>query len=196
MSDEQTPGADQTPTPPSADPRLARLQERFGPRLREVRATASELDFLVEAEALPQFVLALREEILTAQHSFCDACGIERADSLEAVYRFSLLSAPVRLTVRVQVPRSRPVVPTLSGLYKGALWPEREFAEMFGIQVEGHPDLRHLLLPEGWQGYPLRKDYEYPLDHPWLAPDPLRDDPGAVLHAPEPPPAAGAPENE
>lgn len=53
--------------------------------------------------------------------------------------------------------------------------------EMYGIGVEGHPDPRHLLLPEGWKGFPLRKDYEYPQDHPWLRRDPLREEPAAIL---------------
>ena len=52
---------------------------------------------------------------------------------------------------------------------------------MFGIAIEGHPDPRKLLLPEDWEGYPLRKDYEYPLEHPYLRPDPLHEDPAAVL---------------
>ena len=53
--------------------------------------------------------------------------------------------------------------------------------EMYGVTVEGHPDPRNLLLPEGWEGYPLRKDYEYPSDHPYLSRDPMREDPGKYL---------------
>ena len=71
-------------------------------------------------------------------------------------------------------------------LYAGAAWPEREIMEMFGIQVTGHPDPRKLLLPQDWEGYPLRKDYRYPSEHPYLSPDPLREDPVAVLGGGEP----------
>lgn len=166
------------------DERLARLQDRFGERLRRLVEAEHEFDFLVAPEALVELVLALREEILSGPHSFCDVCGVERPEGFECVYRFSALGEPLRVTVRVRAPRNEPVLPTLTGLYRGALWPEREFAEMFGVRMEGHPDPRHLLLPEDWDGHPLRKDYVYPLDHPWVAPDPLRDDPGAVLCPP------------
>jgi NADH-quinone oxidoreductase subunit C len=53
-----------------------------------------------------------------------------------------------------------PVFPSVSDLWKAANWHERESAELFGIHFEGHPDLRKLLLPNDWQGFPLRKDYQ------------------------------------
>ena len=55
---------------------------------------------------------------------------------------------------------SKPIFPSVSDLWKAADWHERESAELFGIHFEGHPDLRKLLLPNDWQGFPLRKDYQ------------------------------------
>jgi NADH-quinone oxidoreductase subunit C len=52
-----------------------------------------------------------------------------------------------------------PVVPSLTGFYKSANWLERETAELFGVRFEGHPDLRNLLLPADWEGFPLRKNF-------------------------------------
>jgi len=63
------------------------------------------------------------------------------------------------LLVRTRVPRRAPVLATATGVYRGAAWHERETAEMFGILFEGHPNLVPLLLPEGFEGYPLRKDF-------------------------------------
>jgi len=54
----------------------------------------------------------------------------------------------------------KPTFPSVSDLWKAANWHERESAELFGIYFEGHPDLRKLLLPNDWQGFPLRKDYQ------------------------------------
>ena len=54
----------------------------------------------------------------------------------------------------------KPIFPSVSDLWKAADWHERESAELFGIHFEGHPDLRKLMLPNDWQGFPLRKDYQ------------------------------------
>jgi NADH-quinone oxidoreductase subunit C len=64
-----------------------------------------------------------------------------------------------RLRLRVQVPESDPVVPTLFEVHPGTEALEREVFDMFGIRFEGHPDLTRILMPEDWIGHPLRKDY-------------------------------------
>ncbi len=69
------------------------------------------------------------------------------------------LSPVRRLLVRTTVPHEAPALPTAVDVYAGAAWHERETHEMFGIAFEGHPSLDHLLLPEGFEGHPLRKDF-------------------------------------
>lgn len=64
-----------------------------------------------------------------------------------------------RLRIRVQVPETDPVVPTLFEVHPGTEAMEREVFDLFGIRFEGHPDLTRILLPEDWEGHPLRKDY-------------------------------------
>jgi NADH-quinone oxidoreductase subunit C len=70
-------------------------------------------------------------------------------------------SVPQRfgLLVRTLVPRADPRIPTATGVYAGASWHEREAAEMFGLIIEGHPHPEPLLLPEGFEGHPLRKEF-------------------------------------
>ncbi len=63
------------------------------------------------------------------------------------------------LLLRTMIPAAGPVVPTLTGVFAGAAWHERETHEMFGIDVVGHPGLTPLLLPDGFEGHPLRKDF-------------------------------------
>ena len=74
---------------------------------------------------------------------------------------YHLVSIPKRLKVRLRVKLSGddPVVDSLVPVWPGANWLEREIFDLFGIQFTGHPDLRRILLPEDWEGYPLRKDY-------------------------------------
>ncbi|TWV57160.1 NADH-quinone oxidoreductase subunit C, partial [Streptomyces misionensis] len=64
-----------------------------------------------------------------------------------------------RLLLRTTVPHEAPVLPSAVGVYAGAAWHERETYEMFGVTFEGHPSLEHLLLPENFEGHPLRKDF-------------------------------------
>lgn len=64
-----------------------------------------------------------------------------------------------RLRLRVQVPESDPVVPTLFEVHPGTEAMEREVFDLFGIRFDGHPDLTRILMPEDWHGHPLRKDY-------------------------------------
>ncbi|WP_426574321.1 NADH-quinone oxidoreductase subunit C [Aquihabitans sp. McL0605] len=64
-----------------------------------------------------------------------------------------------RMRIRVQVPEADPIVPTLFEVHPGTEAMEREVFDMFGIAFEGHPDLTRILMPEDWEGHPLRKDY-------------------------------------
>ncbi len=64
-----------------------------------------------------------------------------------------------RLSLKVFLQEDEPVVPTLTALWEAANWLEREIYDLMGIAFEGHPDLRRVLLPEDWDGHPLRRDY-------------------------------------
>ena len=85
-----------------------------------------------------------------------DGVGPER---FEVVASLLSLSSARRVRVRVQVPEDAAVVASLWDLYPGAEAMEREVFDMFGIRFTGHPDLTRILMPEDWEGYPLRKDY-------------------------------------
>jgi NADH-quinone oxidoreductase subunit C len=102
----------------------------------------------------------------------CDLCGVDylshpgrqlpegvRAERFEVVVNLLSLVDRARARVRVQVPEDDPVVPSLFDLYPGTEAMEREAYDMFGVCFEGHPDLTRILMPEDWEGHPLRKDY-------------------------------------
>ncbi len=80
-------------------------------------------------------------------------------ERFEVVVNLLSLSAARRVRLRVQVPESDPVIATLFDLYPGVEAMEREAFDLFGVVFAGHPDLTRILMPEDWEGHPLRKDY-------------------------------------
>lgn len=82
------------------------------------------------------------------------------AERFEVVVNLLSLSRRERIRLRVQVPHDTPVLPSLFDVHPGTEAHERETFDMFGIEFEGHPDLTRILMPEDWDGHPLRKDYE------------------------------------
>jgi NADH-quinone oxidoreductase subunit C len=91
---------------------------------------------------------------------------------LELVYHLSSIRQKHSLVLKVMLPRWKndavgelPEVPTVSSVWRTADWHEREVFDLSGIHFAGHPNLRRILCPEDWEGYPLRKDYEMPLEY-------------------------------
>lgn len=102
-----------------------------------------------------------------------------RAPRFEMVYLLASLGvagfgdAPKRLRVKVRVPADA-VVPSVSSVWPAANWSEREAYDLFGINFSDHPDMRRILMPEDWEGYPLRKDYPVQIKQPVKTYEPLQ----------------------
>jgi NADH-quinone oxidoreductase subunit C len=92
----------------------------------------------------------------------------------QVVYNLASLERRLRLRVKVLLPGEDAHLPTVSSLWPGANWPEREVFDMFGIVFDGHPDLRRVLMPEDWDGHPLRKDYPVQIEEPVKVYEPLQ----------------------
>ena len=83
-----------------------------------------------------------------------------QANTMEVIYHVYSIPFNHSLALKVVLPRENPEVDSLSGIWKSANWLEREVYDMFGIRFNNHPDLRRILMPNDWVGYPLRKDYQ------------------------------------
>ena len=141
---------------------LARLKEKFPEAVTDdPRDGYSGL--MVAADQLPTIARALKEEL--GFDYLSSVTGVDQIENgkLEAVYHtYSIEKGGGSVTLHVQVDRDNPVIPSLMPIWPGADFQEREAFDMYGIRFEGHPDLRRILTWDGFNGYPLRKDWKEP----------------------------------
>ena len=129
-----------------------------GPRETDYKAKGYHLD----VDLPPEKVVAAAE-ILNRENFFIEAItGVDWIDDqqLEVVYDFNHFDELCRVVVRTRIDRNNPEVPTISHIYQGANWHERETHDFFGIIFTGHPNLEPLLLPEDADFHPLLKDFK------------------------------------
>jgi NADH-quinone oxidoreductase subunit C/D len=134
------------------------LEERF-PESVSLDERKGYQGYVVKPESLIEFATFLRDEV--GYDHLSSVTGVDYLPDgfMEVVYHtFKTTGGPI-LTFKTQTPRENPVVPSLIHVYPGVELQEREAYDMYGIRFEGHPDLRRILMWEGFDGYPLRKDW-------------------------------------
>jgi NADH-quinone oxidoreductase subunit C len=147
------------------EPIVKDIQDKFSATIDEFR---EEVRLLVKAEQIVEVLTLLRDEhkfellsALTASDYFPQA-----EPRFHVVYQLSSIEKNITVQVRVPVSGANPKVPTAAHVYKVANWREREVFDMFGIEFEGHPDPRRILMPEGSEDHPLRKDFPLGYEEP------------------------------
>lgn len=83
----------------------------------------------------------------------------------EVRYNFHSMKLKHKIEIRIATERKKPRIPSIEQVWRGADWLEREVYDMYGIRFKGHRDLRRMLLPDDWKGWPLRKDYKTPNEY-------------------------------
>jgi len=120
-----------------------------------------DLTVHTQADKIVELMTFLRDDAQCKFISFIDCCGVDwpgRADRFDVVYH--LLSPHQNSRIRVNLTTSEDAaVPSITGVFPGADWFEREAYDLYGILFSGHPDLRRLLTDYGFEGHPLRKDF-------------------------------------
>ena len=120
--------------------------------------------FQVEGGDWKKLAQVLRsKEDLWFDYLFCLTC-VDWKTHLTMVYHLSSTRHRHTIVIKVKLNRDQPEVDTVCDIWRTAEFHEREVFELFGVHFTGHPDLRKLILPDDWQGYPLRKDYEDPVN--------------------------------
>lgn len=121
-----------------------------------------DLTLIIRKEDIVRVASFLKDEPELAFDLLKDLCGVDmlRPDlRYEVVYTLYSLKAKTYLRLKVRVEEEDPVVPTVTGVWAGANWHERETYDMFGLKFSDHPDLRRLYMPEDFEHHPLRKDF-------------------------------------
>lgn len=149
-----TPPPPAQPTPPPTNP-LAHLPLPFQGVDYALRG------FHADASVAPKQVVTAAEVMDLAGFSLDTITGVDwmAQGEMEVVYDFFHPLNPIRAVVRTRVSRDNPELPTISRVFPGANWHERETHDFFGIRFTGHPDLTPFLLPEDATYHPLRKDF-------------------------------------
>jgi NADH-quinone oxidoreductase subunit C len=139
----------------------ARLEKQFGGNINGFQSDVLEPYLQVDAQAIVEACRFLRDEPELQFEILSDLTGLDlpKDDKIQVVYHLYSYSQRHQIVLKVDLPREGPQVATMEGIWKAANWFEREVFDLFGVVFDGHSDLRRIMLPEDWVGYPLRKDY-------------------------------------
>jgi len=138
------------------------LEEKIPGAVAEVLTSRGELYLRVEAASLVEVCRYLREDPewrfdFLALVSAVDWIG--RSPRFEVVYHLRSLALNSRVGLKVAVPDDTLTLATVTGIWRGADWLEREVYDLYGVIFAGHPDLRRIMMPDDWEGHPYRKDF-------------------------------------
>lgn len=141
---------------------VRRLREWNPAAVAEVAEFRGELTITVPREHVRAACGLLRTDAEMQFVHLCDATGVDRfplEPRFEVNYHLVSLHRRERVRLKVRVSTADPVVESVTSVWPTANWHEREIYDLFGVRFEGHPNLRRILLPDDWEGHPLRKDY-------------------------------------
>lgn len=140
---------------------VTRLTDRFGDRIRGTTVFKDEVTHLVDREALVPVCQFVKNDPRLQMDYLVDVIGVDLFTTVprfEVVYHMYSIPHHHRLRLKVKIDDGESI-PTVTGIWPAADWPEREVYDMYGIRFEGHPNLKRIYMAPDWQGFPLRKDY-------------------------------------
>ena len=143
-----------------------RLAEKFGERITAFQAEALQPWAVVAPEAIAEVAAFCKADLALALDNLMCLSAVdypkETPPRMEVVYHLYSYTHLHTFALKVHLPRENPAVPTVEQTWGVANWHEREAWDLFGIVFTGHSDMRRILLPDDWEGHPLRKDWQDP----------------------------------
>lgn len=142
------------------------IEENFPDQVLGTMTYAGQVGVSLKKDMIRDICRYLRDEPLLRMDHLADLTAVDFStypgDSgprFEVVYNMISITFRHRIRLKVRVPEEDPRIDSVSSIWQTANWHERETYDLMGIKFDGHPDLRRILLPEDWEGYPLRKEY-------------------------------------
>lgn len=149
------------PTDASDHSLVKKLKKQFGESIKEASEFVGQLSINIVADQIVPICSFLKSDSEAPFDYLSDLTCVHYPEKKSAPFEvvYNLFSIPANERVRLKLQTTEDGVESVTSVWPAANWLEREVYDLFGIQFRNHPDLRRLLLPPDWQGYPLRKDY-------------------------------------
>lgn len=141
------------------------IKKRFPEAITDSTIYRDELTLVVKKEHIAEVAGFLKAHEELDFNFLSDLCGVDRVGTdgfFEVVYHLYSIYKKHRVRLKSPIAPNDPCLSTVTGIWSTANWHERETYDMYGIKFDGHPDLRKILMPDDFEGHPLRKDY--PID--------------------------------
>ena len=142
-----------------------KLKDKFEDSILSFQEAVADSFVLIEPEAMSDVAHNLAEDDALAFDSLMCISGVDlgvKESDLEVVYHLFSMTHRHKIVLKVVLPKENPHVPTVENVWKTANWHEREAYDLYGIVFEEHSDPRRILMPDDWEGHPMRKDYKDP----------------------------------
>ena len=140
---------------------IEKLKQKFSEKIKEVSVQFGDEILLIERDSLLDIVQFLKDKPYSYSMLLDLTCVDYKGQEprFEMVYHLYSIPNVQRLRIKVSLSEKDLRIDSLSSLWKNANWLEREVFDMFGVDFKGHPDLRRIFMYDGFEGYPLRKDF-------------------------------------
>ncbi len=139
------------------------IRDRYPTEVREIKEFRGQVSVIVRKDRIKEMLKYLHETPEFYFDFLEDLCGVDylgrKEPRFEVVYHLYSMRHNHMIRIRAEVPEDDCAVDSVVDIWQGANWHERECYDLLGVTFNGHPDLRRILLPEDWEGHPLRKDY-------------------------------------
>src|SRR5208283_3609009 len=139
------------------------IKDRYPTELRGTKEFRGQLSVVLRKDRIKEVMQYLHDTPELYFNLLEDLCGVDylgkKEPRFEVVYHLYSLRHRHMIRIKAEVPEEDASIDSVVDIWAGADWHERECFDLFGITFKGHPDLRRILMPEDWEGHPLRKDY-------------------------------------